>query len=234
MRHTAFAFACCLVAAGPASGAPGDVLTVTGNNVNVRSGPGVGHDVSQQVDRDQRLVEIERSGNWVHAEIEGSDGATGWIHSSLVALQAPATPEEQKPEDAPSAASGPAAGSSAALGEDALEPDADSTPAPDSIAPAAASEVDPADLQRFRESVDYLNSRALAVAGVELFTEVEPLGGGAVQVVTTEAWTGIPPAGQQSYANTLLDRWAAARGTGEVQVRIVDEDGQVLMEEGTP
>jgi hypothetical protein len=201
----------------------------------VRSGPGVGHDVSQQVDLDPRLVEIERSGNWVHAEIEGSGGATGWIHSSLVALQAPAAPDEQAPEDAPAAPSEPPVDSSAALPEDAPELDAGSAPFPDSIAPAAASDVDPADLQRFRESVDYLNSRALAVAGVELFAEVEPLGGGAVQVVTTEAWAGIPPAGQLSYANTLLDRWAAAtRGTGEVRVQIVDEGGQVLMEEAKP
>ena len=52
-----------------------------------------------------------------------------------------------------------------------------------------------------------------------------------VQVAATDAWSSIPPAGQQSYANTLLDRWAAARGYGgPVSVQIVDEEGKVLLE----
>jgi hypothetical protein len=45
----------------------------------------------------------------------------------------------------------------------------------------------------------------------------------------------MPPAGQRSYANTLLDRWAAATGSSEpVKVQIVDDSGQVIMEESKP
>ena len=115
-------------------------------------------------------------------------------------------------------------------------PAAPAAEAPATIEPAAAPPHDEAaELARFRESVDYLNSRALSVAGVDLFTDVEPAGNGVVQVAATEAWATIPPGGQQSYANTLLDRWAAARGYGgPVSVQIVDSSGEVLLERTRP
>jgi hypothetical protein len=231
----ALASALCLLLGGPALGAAGDVLMVTGNIVNVRSGPGTGHSVDLRVDRGQRVTEIARSGDWVRVGIEGSGGAEGWIHGSLLAPQEPAATAAVPPGDKPSEETGPAAPSSATPGGLAAAPAVEIAPAPGLIAPAATSEIDPANLQRFRDSVDYLNSRALAVAGADLFTEVEPLGGGAVRVGATEAWASMPPAGQRSYANTLLDRWAAALGrTGQVKVRIVDAAGQVLMEESKP
>jgi hypothetical protein len=103
---------------------------------------------------------------------------------------------------------------------------------PAGIAPAAApASTVAADLARFKQSVDYLNSRAVSVAGVDLFTDVDAAAPGVVQVAATDAWSSIPPAGQQSYANTLLDRWAAARGYGgPVSVQIVDDKGKVLLE----
>ena len=116
------------------------------------------------------------------------------------------------------------------------QPAAPAAEAPATIEPAAAPLHDEAaELARFRQSVDYLNSRALSVAGVGLFTDVEVAGEGVVQIAATEAWSSIPPGGQQSYANTLLDRWAAARGYGgPVSVQIVDPDGQVLLESSRP
>ncbi len=94
---------------------------------------------------------------------------------------------------------------------------------------------DAADLARFRESVDYLNSRSTSVAGVDLFGGVQAVGDGVVQVGATDAWSTIPPASQQSYANTLLDRWAAARGySGPAKVQIVDQKGKVLLESRKP
>ena len=176
--------------------------------------------------------------------IEGPTGA--------VVAAAPA-----KPEDAPAggqgAAPGAVEGAATAPGEVAViapeaatsssatlpaagQPAVPAAGAPATIEPAAAPLHDEAaELARFQQSVDYLNSRAIAVAGVGLFTEVESGGGGVVQVAATEAWSSIPPAGQQSYANTLLDRWAAARGYGgPVSVQIVAPDGQVLLERTQP
>ncbi|MGH6921087.1 MAG: SH3 domain-containing protein, partial [Geminicoccaceae bacterium] len=101
MRQMAVPLACCLLLSGPAQGAAGDVLTVTGDNVNVRTGPGIDQAVSRQVDRDQRVIEIERDGDWVRAEIEGATGAEGWIHGSLLALQTPAPPEVAEPPTPP-------------------------------------------------------------------------------------------------------------------------------------
>lgn len=252
MRRMAFPLACCLILSGPAQGATGDVLVVTGDNVNVRTGPGTDHAVSRQLDRDQRVIEIERDGDWVRAEIEGATGTEGWIHGSLLVLATPAPPQAaaaaeeaaaasppraeeaapaQPPSDRQPEARGTAPAAAAAPGAAATEPAA----APAATAPAAAPDVAGVDLQRFRDSVDYLNSRAMAVAGADLFTAVEPLGDGTVQVGATAAWATMPPAGQRSYANTLLDRWAAATGRiGRVKVQIVDESGQVLMEESKP
>lgn len=100
--------------------------------------------------------------------------------------------------------------------------------------PEPAASPDAAELagvRRFQASVDYLNQRAQQVAGVDLFTGVESAGAGAVQVGTTDAWHTMPPAGQRSYLNTLVARWAAAKGGAEpVSVQIVGPDGSVVME----
>jgi hypothetical protein len=228
-----FAVAGILLLSGPGLGAQGDVLTVSGDSVNVRSGPGTEHAVTRQVARDQRLVEIERQGDWVRAEIAGTGGADGWIHVSLVA-----------PGGGP-AVSGTVAETAVAgeaePGEQLGDPtDADAAAeagplAPDTIAPGAGVDFDAVDLQRFRDSVAYLNSRSALVGGSELFTGVEPLGGGAVQVGASDAWASMPPAGQRSYASALLDRWAAATGRpDQIKVRIVDDGGRVIMEESRP
>ena len=119
------------------------------------------------------------------------------------------------------------------------EPGTKAPPAaePSAVEPAGGpgEAADAADLARFRESVDYLNSRSTSVAGVDLFGGVQAVGDGVVQVAATDAWSTIPPGSQQSYANTLLDRWAAARGySGPVKVQIVDPKGKVLLESQKP
>jgi hypothetical protein len=248
MLRRGFAFACTVLLSGPALGAAGDVLAVIGDRVNVRSGPGTGRDVVMQVSRNQRLVEIARQGDWVHAEIAGT-GARGWIHVSLVAEggerplppaadPAPADAGEPKPprtlEDAGDAAAAePEPGAGAA----ATAPRSEQAGAPSTGAAAAPppEAVEAVDLQRFRDSVAYLNSRSKSVGGVDLFTEVEPLGGGVVQVGATDAWADLPPAGQRSYAQALIERWAAATGrSDQLAVRIVDQGGQVLLEQRKP
>jgi hypothetical protein len=103
------------------------------------------------------------------------------------------------------------------------------------VEPAAGPDRGLGELAQFRETVGYLNRRALALAGTDLFAEVKPGPGGVMQVVATENWSTLPPAGRQSYANTLLDRWAAAKvSAGPVVLQILDPSGEVVMEKTKP
>ena len=90
-------------------------------------------------------------------------------------------------------------------------------------------------LTRFRSNVDVLNARAQALAGVELFTGVEPVESGTVRVLVTEAWDMVPEAGQRSYTNALFDRWQAAAGAlGSLRLQVVDPRGAVVSEKSGP
>ncbi|MGH6920179.1 MAG: hypothetical protein ACREJ0_21030, partial [Geminicoccaceae bacterium] len=103
------------------------------------------------------------------------------------------------------------------------------------VEPAAGPGGGLGELARFRETVSYLNERAVALAGADLFAEVKPGPEGAMRVVATDAWSSLPPAGRQSYANTLLDRWAAAKvSAGPAILQIVDPSGEVVMEKAQP
>jgi hypothetical protein len=90
-------------------------------------------------------------------------------------------------------------------------------------------------MEDFRDSVSYLNSRAWSVAGIKLFAEIEPIGGGVVQVKTTEEWFDVPKIGQTSYLNTLVDRWSTAKADGApAGVMLVDPKGDLLMHQSKP
>ena len=201
---------------------------MTGNRVNVRTGPGVDRSVRLQVVApSRRVVEIGRARQLGERPDRGLRRRRG-LDSRL-----------RPPCDAGASGEGPAA-SQPGAGRDAVgrgRPRARLLPVPRRRASrqpgSAGGRTDrsggevgdrsgrPATVSRQRRLSE--QPRA-AVAGVDLFTEVEPLGGGAVQVGATDAWSSIPPAGQQSYANTLLDRWAAAIGRAKaVTVRIVSE-----------
>lgn len=210
MRLGRLAFAGLMLSVGTALAATGDALIVTGDRVNVRFGPGTDAGIKMRVHRNQQVTELERQGEWVRAEIAGTGGEEGWIHGSLLeARQGRAAPAPEPPSEV-------------------------AARAPEAAEPAAGRPLDLAGLDQFRESVEYLNSRAQAVAGVELFTGVEAASEDVVQVTATEAWASIPPAGQQSYLNTLVDRWAAAKGGSPASVQIVDAGGDVVMEKSGP
>ena len=61
------------------------MLVVTGDGVNVRFGPSADARVKMRVYHDQQVMELQREGEWVRAEIAGSGGQDGWIHGSLLA-----------------------------------------------------------------------------------------------------------------------------------------------------
>ena len=307
MRTIGFALASLLLAVPILSGADwdgalaaiGDTLIVTGDGVNVRSDPSTDAKIRMQVSHDRMVTEIERQGDWVRVEIAGTDGVSGWIHSSLLAVPsadqlararqrasrppraglpevkppappstastapakrvppamqpAPAKPQATNSSRSDASSGTPSTAAAASMAEPpAAAPPAAKSPARVAVAPRSpaaetseqaavtpaagpADAVDAAELARFRDSVDYLNSRSSSVAGVNLFNGVEAVGDGVVQVGATDAWSSIPPGGQQSYANTLVDRWAAARGySGPATVQIVGPDGKVLLETKKP
>ncbi|HEX5078092.1 MAG TPA: SH3 domain-containing protein, partial [Geminicoccaceae bacterium] len=123
-----------LLLAGAALAETGDALVVTGDGVNVRAGPSGDAAIRMRVHRNQQVIELQREGAWVRAEIAGMDGQEGWIHSSLLAPAAeePAAAETEPPSPPP------AAGAAAQ----------DETP-PLMIEPAAGADRDVGELARF-------------------------------------------------------------------------------------
>jgi uncharacterized protein YgiM (DUF1202 family) len=215
-----------LLLAGAALADTGDALIVTGDGVNVRAGPSEDAAIRMRVHRDQQVIELQREGDWVRAEIAGTGGQEGWIHSSLLA-----GPAQEADQSETGASDLPAdAGTTPAAAAKSQE-----EAAPLLIEPAASPDRDLGELARFRETVSYLNERAMAIGGTDLFAEVKPGPEGAMQVVATDAWSQLPPAGRQSYANTLLDRWAAAKvSAGPAILQIVEPSGEVVMEKTEP
>jgi uncharacterized protein YgiM (DUF1202 family) len=232
MHRAAVVGSCIALVAKVALAAPGDALVVRGELVNVRAGPGMEYRVRAQVPRDEPAVELAREGEWVRLKL--TDAATeGWIHQSLLEAAtgdlptgtpatrvAPASPEAARSSGQPALPSAQGAEPSALPSTDMALAD-----------PASESEA----LARFRSSVDELNARAQALAGVELFAGAEPAGSGTVQVVVTEAWNLVPAAGQESYANALFGHWqAVADGAKPLRLQLVDPSGKVVSEKFGP
>lgn len=72
----------------------GGKLIVEGDLVNVRSGPGISHDILTQVSRGTRLPALDRNADWYQVQLPG--GKMGWIVSWYVkedAAPSPASPE---------------------------------------------------------------------------------------------------------------------------------------------
>ena len=244
MRFASLAGSLVVLLSGAALAAQGDSLVVTGNGVNVRVEPRSNARVLLQLYRNDPAVELERQGDWVEVRLPDR-GATGWIHASLVTVAGSAAPAAAAAEPVPAPAPPPVATARP-------EPPTELAPAtpPPPQEPAAspnghAPEVKPGGsrlaavegaagtdaLARFRDSVTYLNNRAVAAAGVDLFTGVKPAGAGVVQVTATDAWTTVPEAGQESFMNTLFDRWLAAAGGGQpLSVQVVGGTGRILKE----
>lgn len=267
MRWVTVVSAWMMLLATAAMAAPGDTLLVTGDVVNVRSGPGSNYRIRVQTRRGAAAVELSREGEWVEVELR-DQGETGWIHDSLLtAGSEPAAPTEARVEPTPREAAPPVAPTAAeappsvepadvateppvsAEARDAETPAAtmpeptgvtaapaveavEGTPAP-AAETATALAVDP--ISEFGDSVSMLNSRAVEVAGIDLFVGVEPVDDATVRVMVTDAWATVPEAGQQSYMNTLLGRWLSANGgSGPVRVEVIAPDGSVARQAAGP
>lgn len=132
---------------------------------------------------------------------------------------------------------------SPAPGPPAPEPadDTEASRPADDVTDVATAEPNPApaavdgSLARFHADIAALNELELSTAGAGLFSGVRSVSGREVHVGTTAAWESLPPIGQQSYIDSLLEYWVAARGgDGPAIVRIVDPSGRVLVEKSTP
>ena len=206
-----------VVLAGTALAAQGDALLVTGSNVNVRAGPSTEAGILVRVGVDEPAIERRRQGQWVEVELPDQN-VLGWIHDSLL-TSAPA--QAARAPSRSDAASEVAAdvGTTDVAAVDARE----------------GGEGGGTPLDQFRREVEYFNDRALAAAGVDLFTGVSSLGEGGVQVVTTEAWATMSHPGQQNYLNALFARWRAAAGADEaLRLEIIDSTGALMMEKSGP
>jgi myosin heavy subunit len=91
------------------------------------------------------------------------------------------------------------------------------------------------DLTLFSANLQALNDLELKAAGTDLFSGVASANGREVRVSTTAAWDRLPPVGRESYLESLLGYWVAARGgKGPAVVQIVDSKGQVLVQKSWP
>ncbi|MEM7023247.1 MAG: SH3 domain-containing protein [Pseudomonadota bacterium] len=230
--------------AGGALAAEGDALLVTGSNVNVRAGPSTDAGILTRVGIDEPAIERRRVDDWVEVALPVQD-VLGWIHQSLLAAapqqatQPPAAPALVEIPETPQQETVAAPGNETASGESAPEPATTTLAATDGtgggVSGTSLQPTDGSPLSQFRSEVEYFNDRALAAAGVDLFTGVEPLGEGGVQVVATDAWATMSVPGQQSYVNALFGRWRAAAGDDQIlTLQIVDPDGTLMMEKSGP
>jgi hypothetical protein len=84
-------------------------------------------------------------------------------------------------------------------------------------------------------SVQALNALERGESGIDLFSDIESVSGGAVHISATQGWNALPPIARQTYLDMLLEDWVAAQGgNGPAVVRILDQHGQVLREKSSP
>lgn len=92
-----------ILMAGQVLAAPGDILYVHGDVVNMREGPSTSNSIVLKLNKGHKLVEFQRKGKWVEVGADRTGGKSGWIHSSLIGKQfldgstkAPADPNFNK------------------------------------------------------------------------------------------------------------------------------------------
>ena len=84
MRSLFVSASLALFLAAPVLGA--EYVTVSGDNVNVRTGPGTDNPPSMELFDGYPLKVLQKKGDWM--EIADFEGDTGWIHNSLVGKNA--------------------------------------------------------------------------------------------------------------------------------------------------
>ena len=70
--------------AGQVLAEKGDELVVIKSLVNVRSGPSIDNEPLLKLNKDQKVIEIQRQKNWVEVALGHDDIKSGWMHKSLL------------------------------------------------------------------------------------------------------------------------------------------------------
>jgi len=78
-----FIFLVCMLAANVFA-APGDILHVQVEVVNMREGPSTKDPVVLMLLEGHKLLELQRIGEWIEVDAGRTGGKTGWIHSSFI------------------------------------------------------------------------------------------------------------------------------------------------------
>ena len=75
----------------------GDELVITGDIVNLRTGPSIDTNAPIKLLKDHKVIEIQRQDDWVEIKTHRKDIKTGWVHESLIAkVTATIKPPKQK------------------------------------------------------------------------------------------------------------------------------------------
>ena len=70
--------------ASPLMAAPGDTLSVVGDDVNVRDGPSLAHNVVLELHQGNTVREIQRKDKWIEIAELATGKKLGWIHITLI------------------------------------------------------------------------------------------------------------------------------------------------------
>lgn len=72
------------------------IALITGSVVNIRSGPGLEHDIINQVKKGDALTILGDSEDWLY--VKAKDGYQGWVNNSLVAVRVDPNAPSRSPE----------------------------------------------------------------------------------------------------------------------------------------
>jgi uncharacterized protein YgiM (DUF1202 family) len=83
LRIVLFVF--CFLVTASSFAATGDELIITGDIVNLRTGPSADAEAPIKLLQGRKVIEIQREDGWVEVETHREDIKTGWVHESLIA-----------------------------------------------------------------------------------------------------------------------------------------------------
>lgn len=259
MRNALAIVCVCAALVGAALAAPGDPVVID-QGAEVRVAPRVDAPILKQLDEQLRAIERDRRGSWVEIEIPDLF-VRGWLPAAGLTPGPQGDPSQGNPpegnasnvpiprlaiRDLEQPASPPPLPVAAAPRVPLARPDvADGTasgagrlarllePPPPGLAvgPAAPLAAEPGAVERFRNSVRYLEARPETPR--PMFDSVRWLRDGVVEITAAEGWIALSLDERRAWLATLFDRWLAASGwLGTLRLQIRDPGGDIMTRVG--